>query len=96
MERNGYLSAETMVRAQGKTVVPNVVPMNDDEALFTYIDMVLDEAEERYQLSNEEILTGGYTIIVPINKELQLASFSLLQEERFFPTGNDDAEAPSS
>lgn len=94
MERQGYISAEEAVRAKGKTVALHEgEPTPENEAYFTYIDMVLDEAEERYQLTNEEVLTGGYRIVVPMNRSIQENSYKKIREDRFFPSGNEDAEA---
>ncbi|WP_078556656.1 transglycosylase domain-containing protein [Bacillus alkalicellulosilyticus] len=89
MERRGYLSAEEAVRLQGKTVAINVNRLSQHEAYATYIDMVLDEAEERFHLTNEEVLTGGYTIVVPMDKQLQETSFKMFQDDGYFP-GTDE------
>ncbi|UOE96364.1 PBP1A family penicillin-binding protein [Alkalihalobacillus sp. LMS39] len=93
MHNRGYLSAEEVVRLQGKTVALNVNRINENEAFLTYIDMVLDEAEQRYHLSNEEVFSGGYSIIVPMDKQLQEASFELIRQNQFFPNGNEDAQS---
>lgn len=93
MERQGYISAEEAVRLQGRTVAADHNSISENEAYLTYIDMVLNEAEQRYQLTNEEVLEGGYTIVVPMNRHVQEAAFQKVREDRFFPEGNEDAEA---
>ncbi|NEU31528.1 PBP1A family penicillin-binding protein [bacterium LRH843] len=93
MQRQGYISAEESTRLKGKTVAVDPVPLVENEAYLTYIDMVLDEAAERYHLTNEEVLTGGYKIVVPMNLHMQEVSFSKMREDQFFPKGNEDAEA---
>lgn len=93
MERRGYLNAEELVRLKGKTIAVDPNRITENEAYLTYIDMVLDEAKERYHLTNEEVLTGGYKIVVPMNRHMQEVSFSKIKEDRFFPNGNEDAEA---
>lgn len=55
--------------------------------------MVMDEAANRYQLSNEELLTGGYTIVVPMDEEMLVDSYEKLQADRYFPSEDANAEA---
>jgi penicillin-binding protein 2A len=93
MERQGQLSSEEAKYLRGKTVVVNHTQRNENAAYFTYVDMVLDEARERYHLTDDEILTGGYQIVVPINKHIQEVSYQKLKENHYFPSGNEDAEA---
>ncbi|MFC0473673.1 transglycosylase domain-containing protein [Halalkalibacter kiskunsagensis] len=93
MERQGQLHAEEAKHLRGKTVVINPNQVTENAAYLTYIDMVLDEARIRYHLTNEEVLTGGYQIVVPINKQIQEISYEKLQENHYFPSGNADAEA---
>ncbi|WP_227521992.1 transglycosylase domain-containing protein [Bacillus solitudinis] len=96
MERNGFLHASESVRYKGKTVNLNVNRLSENEAYLTYIDMVLKEAEERYSLSSDEVLRGGYTIVVPMNRQLQETAYSLIKDGQYYPKQNQDAEATVS
>lgn len=93
MHRRGYLSAEEAVRSQGKMVVIEENRSITENAYLTYVDMILEEAENKYALTNEEVLTGGYTIVVPMDKELQRISYELFQQEHYFPGTDNDVEA---
>ena len=96
MERRGYLTAEETVRLQGRTIkVDDNRITADNPAYLTYIDMVLAEAEEKYRLSGMEVLRGGYTIVVPIDIELQEKSYLKFQDPDFFPKSgpNQQVEA---
>ncbi|WP_373323169.1 transglycosylase domain-containing protein [Alkalihalobacterium chitinilyticum] len=93
MERRGYLSPEEAVRLQGKTVSVQRNTVSKKEEYLTYIDMVLDEAEQRYQISNEELLTGGYTIVVPMRTELQESVYEKFQQNEFFPGQDPNVES---
>lgn len=94
MEKRGYLSAEEVVRLQGRTLGINTSKQLDEKvAYLTYIDMILDEAEEKYKLTNEEVLSGGYTIVVPMNQEVQERSYEILKSDQYFPDQNKDVEA---
>jgi penicillin-binding protein 2A len=92
MEERGFLSPEEAVRLQGRTLGLHVQPRSEEPHLLSYIDLVLNEAEEKYSISNEELLKGGYTITVPMNKKLQQTAYELFQENRFFPGKDDKAE----
>lgn len=64
-----------------------------DEALFTYIDMVMDEARDRYNISHQELLTGGYRIVSPIDVDFQHQTFEAIRDDSYFPEGSKDAQA---
>ena len=93
MADQGYLTHEEAVRLQGKTLALHVQEMEKNPAYATYIDMVLDEAEDVYHLSNEEILRGGYRIVVPMDRDAQQTAFELFRDVRFFP-GSDRNDLP--
>ncbi|KKI90818.1 penicillin-binding protein [Bacillus sp. SA1-12] len=89
MGDQNYISYEEVVRTQGKTVKLNVNKKQVSPWLSTYIDMVFDEAKEKYALSNEELLRGGYTISVPLQEEVQKSAYELFQKKEYFP-GTDE------
>lgn len=94
MEKRGYLSAEEAVRFQGRALpkTPNQYVRN--EAYLSYIDLVLNEAENKYGLTREEVLTGGYRIIVEMDPQLQRVSYEKFQDDVNFPDsmGENDVE----
>lgn len=94
MERQGYLEEDVAKRLKETEVTIDVRPLpEENEAYFTYIDMVIDEAEKKYGISNEELLTGGYRIVVPMNVHIQERSYEKILRDEYFPSGNEDAEA---
>lgn len=88
MADQGYLTSEEAVRFQGRTLGLNLKKPKSHPEYLTYIDMVLDEAEETYHLSNEEVLTGGYKIVVPMNKTAQISSYQHFKEDSYFKGSN--------
>lgn len=90
MTEQGYLDADEAVRLQGKTLGLDANEMVDEPAYLTYIDMVLDEAESIYQLSPEEVLKGGYRIVVAMDAEAQKTAFELFQNGDFFQGSHPD------
>ncbi|WP_198508867.1 transglycosylase domain-containing protein [Bacillus sp. FJAT-44742] len=85
MERHGFLTAEETVAYQGRSLSEDLQRYENDPAFFTYIDMVLQEAEEKYNLTSREIHTGGYDIVVPVDEELQLEAYDMFQDSGNFP-----------
>ncbi|SDH56346.1 penicillin-binding protein 2A [Alteribacillus persepolensis] len=92
MERHGFITAEEAMTYQGKTVPETIHRSAANKALYTYIDMILQEAEQKYNLTAEEVYRGGYDIVVPINTEMQEASYQLFQDESYFPDEAKDVQ----
>ncbi|SFL63997.1 transglycosylase domain-containing protein [Salibacterium qingdaonense] len=92
MEEQGYVGAEEAVALQGRTLPDTLHERENSPAYYTYIDMVLNEAKTKYNLSAEEIYRGGYDIVVPMNKEMQQASYDLFQQDSYFPEGSENVQ----
>lgn len=92
MGKQSYLSAEEVVRAQGKTIHLKVKENKQRPWLMTYIDMVFDEAKEKYSISNEELMRGGYTITVPLNENIQKTAYELFKNDVYFKGKDDQVE----
>ncbi|WP_270182457.1 transglycosylase domain-containing protein [Alkalihalobacillus sp. CinArs1] len=93
MEKQDYLTAEKAVRLQGKTVALDIAEVTKDPSFLTYVDMTLDEAKTKYNLSNEEVLRGGYKIVVPMDVTLQKSAYTEFQNKALFP-GSDPNMPP--
>jgi len=87
-----YISYDEAVRTQGKTVKLQVNKKQENPWLTTYVDMVFDEAKEKYAISNEELLRGGYTIKVPLKVNLQRSAYELFQKAEYFPGTDETAQ----
>ncbi|WP_226556409.1 transglycosylase domain-containing protein [Priestia aryabhattai] len=92
MQKAGYLSAEKNVRLQGRTLGLNIKEQAKNPAYLTYIDMVIQEAENKYSISSNELLRGGYTVKVPMNIKVQEAAYELMKENRYFPGTDNSAQ----
>ena len=96
MEQRGYLTAEEVVRLQGRAIQVDNDKISENPAYLTYIDMVLEEAESRYQLTSAEILRGGYTIVVPMDLHLQQIAYEKFQNEDYFPENGPDQDVQAA
>ncbi|RXZ00274.1 penicillin-binding protein [Fictibacillus sp. S7] len=93
MAKHHFITAEQAVRAKGKTISLNLHKEERNPALTTYIDMVLDEAKDRYHLSREEMRKGGYKVVVPLQKATQETLYqTFLKPDYFVGTGKEPPE----
>src|SRR5699024_5060560 len=63
MEKMGVISTETRLEEQGKTLGLDIQETKIYSEMDSYIDMVMKEAADKYQLSIRELQRGGYKII---------------------------------
>lgn len=84
LHKNGYISEEEAVRNKGKTLELNVHKIQTHPEYDTYIDMVVAEAAQKYHISEDDLIRGGYKIIVPMNQAAQKASYNAFKDNSFF------------
>ncbi|PKR78292.1 penicillin-binding protein [Halalkalibacillus sediminis] len=78
------IDAETSIRARGKTLGLNQSEQEDQPFINSYIDIVLNEVEEDYHLSRNEIYTGGYEITIGLDLKAQEMAYKELQKDEYF------------
>lgn len=94
MMEDGYISKSDMEKAKSKAI--EVVSNADREEFPWYRDLVLDEAEEKLNLSADEILTGGYQIYTCIDQERQKRIETLYKIDSLFPQNASDGTKAES
>jgi penicillin-binding protein 2A len=92
MHNQGYLEAEETMGLMGKTLGLDIVESAQNQAYLTYIDMVMDEAEEKYGITPAELHRGGYVITVPMNVTAQDVAFERFQQDEYFPGTKENVE----
>ncbi|MEC1605210.1 transglycosylase domain-containing protein [Bacillus halotolerans] len=92
MNDQGYISAKEAVSAQGRTLGLNVKKQSEAPWFDSYIDLVIQEAEDKYSISGEQLLQGGYTIKVPLDSKLQKTAYQVMKEGSYYPGTDQDAE----
>lgn len=60
-----------------------------------YLDHVIDEAIQKYGLTQEEILTGGYQIYTELDVSMQKAVETTYAKEDIFPKGTNEQSVQS-
>lgn len=93
MERAEFISAETMLREQGKTLGLNIQERNRKPWNESYLDLVIKEVREIHQFTMDELRRGGYRIIVNIDERIQKTAYDHFQKEEYFPGSTEGVEA---
>ncbi|ENQ3104737.1 penicillin-binding protein 2A [Bacillus sp. 491mf] len=55
-----------------------------------YVDYIVREAMNKYKLTQNEILSGGYHIYTELNPKMQEATEAVVNSEQYFPKTNSD------
>lgn len=95
MAKKGYITPEQAVAYKQTTLGLHLHQTKKHAAYGTYVDMVLQEAKNKYHLSSSAVYKGGYTFVVPMNSKAQKVSYHLFQDKSYFP-GNDPTRPPQS
>ncbi|ASK60851.1 penicillin-binding protein [Virgibacillus phasianinus] len=89
MDDAGKISTETRIQAQGKTLGLDVEEPEETPWVDSYVDLVMKEAAEKYQLSVDELQRGGYRIVVNMEQRIQQIAYEKFKNDRYFP-GNTE------
>jgi penicillin-binding protein 2A len=92
MEDLGMINVEEKKALQGRTLGLQISETLSRPWVETYVDLVLQEAEEKYHISREEIYRGGYKIITGINPTAQQIAYEQFQNDAFFSGSMEGAE----
>ncbi|MFC4559170.1 transglycosylase domain-containing protein [Virgibacillus kekensis] len=92
MENAGKLSTEDRIVAQGKTLGLNIKEEKPNPWTDSYINLVIEEAEDKYQVSTNELRRGGYRIVVNMNENAQRIAYEKFQNEEYFPGNTSGIE----
>lgn len=93
MNELDLLKTEKMVKMQGNTLgieqqeEPSKKPWMD-----SYINLVIKEAAEKYQISAAELRRGGYKIVVAVDKQAQRIAYEKFQNDEYFHGSTDGVE----
>lgn len=55
-----------------------------------YVDYIVREAMNKYKLTQNEILSGGYHIYTELNPKMQEATEAVVNNDKYFPKTNSD------
>ncbi|WP_404451683.1 penicillin-binding protein [Virgibacillus necropolis] len=89
MDNAGKISTETRIQAQGKTLGLNLNQQEQTPWVDSYVDLVMKEAAEEYEISVDELQRGGYRIVVSMDQDIQRIAYKQFKDDQYFP-GNTD------
>lgn len=88
----GFIQKEEGENAKKKGIELDVTPPNYESPYLTYMDMVFEEAREKYGITEDELLAGGYQVYVTIDETLQKKAYELFKDKELFPGMDDTVE----
>jgi penicillin-binding protein 2A len=95
MQEQGIITAsERQAQAQIE-YDPSVVPKKNQQ-FKSYVDYVVEEAKDRTGLSEEELLSGGFTIKTTIDTKAQKIMEDTFKNDKMFEKSKDDIQIEGS
>lgn len=87
MKEAGYITQQQYDQAKSQKVALNDKGGDPFRGKYPYyVDQVIDEAINRYGLSQDELLTGGFQIYTELDPVMQSGMEKVYQEDGLFPT----------
>ncbi|MDB4868924.1 MAG: family penicillin-binding protein [Cohnella sp.] len=95
MQQQGLITAAQTVAAKQVDYNPDVVPHQNQQYL-SYIDYAVEEAKTQTGLSEEELLSGGYTIKSTIDTKTQKIMEDTFNKDSMFEKSKDQTQIQGS
>ncbi len=90
MKEQGFITEKQLEKAKAEKLVLQDKGGDPFRGKYPYyVDQVLGEAIEKYGLSQDDLLTGGYKIYTELDQAMQTAAEKTYQNDTFFPKGSD-------
>ena len=90
MEKEGYITAEEREEAEAQAIVLEGRKIEDYKGQYPYyVDHIIAEAIEKYDLTENEVLSGGLKIYTELNPVIQEAAEEVFAEGEMFPNSED-------
>lgn len=91
MKEQGYIDEQTFLHARQEKIIIQKEKEDPYKGKYPYyVDHLIQEAIERYHLTQKEVLSGGLHIYTELNPRMQEALETVYQNDALFPKGTDD------
>lgn len=91
MEKEGYISKKELEKAKEQQIVLEGKKIDDYKGKYPYyVDHIIEEAIQKYDLTENEILSGGLRIYTELNPEIQGAVEEVYKNNSLFPESQPD------
>lgn len=94
MYEQGYITQAEMEEA--KAVVYDYVPPTKGQSFEAFKDYVLDEAEDKWGMTEDQLNRGGYKIYTTMDMKAQKALEKAFENDDFFEKSKDDQQVQAS
>ncbi|UOQ43496.1 PBP1A family penicillin-binding protein [Halobacillus salinarum] len=93
MEDLGMIDINEMLKMQGSTLAVRKKQTQSDETWSnSYVDAVIKEAADKYQITRDELKRGGYRIIVEMDPAIQKVAYNKMKNGEYVPGSKGDVE----
>ncbi len=91
MEKEGYISQNDVEKAKEQSMVLEGKKTDDYKGKYPYyVDHIIEEAIKKYNLTENEVLSGGLHIYTELNPTIQNAVEQVYRDDEMFPEGQPD------
>ncbi|QOR67353.1 PBP1A family penicillin-binding protein [Cytobacillus suaedae] len=91
MHQHGYITEEEMNQAKAQEIVLEGKQLDPYEGQYPYyVDHIIEEAIEKYGLTQNEILSGGLHIYTELDQRMQKAAEQVYKNSELFPKGTSE------
>lgn len=91
MKNEGYISQSDLEEAKQQSIVLEGKETEDYKGKYPhYVDNIIDEAINKYHLTQNEVLSGGLRIYTELNPRMQNAVEEVYKSENMFPKSQPD------
>lgn len=91
MKNEGYITQKELEQAKEQSIVLEGKKIDGYHGKYPYyVDHIIEEAIEKYGLSENEILSGGLRIYTELNPVIQTAAEEVYNDNTLFPESQSD------
>src|SRR5699024_4454833 len=90
MEAEEVITADAANEAKEKEIELNISQRKYNPAYNTVVDMAVQEAQELYDISEEELKQNRYRIVTSIDETAQQIAYEQFQYDAYFPGNNPE------
>lgn len=92
MESTGVITTDEHMEAKEKPIELDIPEVEEKPWVDSYLDLVMKEAADKYNLTVDDLRKGGYRIVANIDERAQKAAYERFQNDDYFPGNTTEAE----
>src|SRR5699024_1206713 len=92
MEKQEKVTTDQLQEAEAKPQRVEVSNQEERPWVDSYVDLVMKEAAEKYNLTDADLQSGDYRIVVNMDTNAQQALYTRFQDHNYFPGNTEGVE----